>query len=107
MTPPATDTAREFQARRLETWRLSKLWLVLVAVGFAGCYLVSKGDDHSAAGRFLWGLAFFSIAGVAIGRLGFIVRDNYRCPNCDQPQIFAGGVPFDPKVCGLCGAKLK
>ena len=104
---PAPDTATEFQARRLETWRLSKLWLFLTAVGFAGFYLVSKGDDQSAPGRFLCGLVFFSITGIAIGRLGFIVRDNYRCPNCNRPQIYAGGVPIDPRVCRLCGAKLK
>ena len=114
-----TDTVREFQLRRMQTWAAAKPWLLLLVASTVGGLFVGSVTGQSSQKE--W--AFFLLAVVvfiaSVVRLVFIVRALYRCPACGEVPLSGwaqvgsrslgveSGVDLNPVQCSRCGAKLK
>ncbi len=114
-----SDTVREFQLRRKQTWATAKPWLLLLAVSIGVGLFVGDVSDRSSEKEWAIFLGMFVAFFVSILRLVFIVRAQYRCPVCGEvpmsgwallgPSAFGAehGVDLNPSQCSHCGAKLK
>src|SRR5687767_14318827 len=95
-----SEIVKQFQARRRRTWRLTRHWIVLAAIGFAGSfYGEDRWDEFANLVFFL-----FAFAGIAITVL--IVRKHYRCPGCEDIVWTDEGVSLSPTECPHCNARL-
>ena|SRR5688572_11935313 len=102
------EYAAQFRARQVETWRRSKLWLLLMAGGFVGGFFVGSLDGDSPADLWVAGLICFGAVALGIIMLTRVVLHHYRCPNCERPVVHAmDDVPFSPKSCPHCHAALR
>jgi DNA-directed RNA polymerase subunit RPC12/RpoP len=99
-----------FQARRKETWRIIRPWVLVLVPAFAIPFLMF-GFGHKRL-EALWELNLFFgdflVLLITMGRISFAVAKHYRCPACDRmPSVLNRGVPVDPIVCPNCGVRLK
>ena len=104
------DIAREFQKRRETTWNLEKPWVLFMAMGWIGVFIVFNynGFPPDVRAGLFWG-SFLTLV-VTIIRINFIIMRNYRCPSCGKIPMTHGmrnGVMLNPEECPSCGAILK
>lgn len=72
-----------------------------MVLGALGCLLVTFfATQWDAQEALLVGFGGLAMAG------GLVVVVIYRCPECDAVPN-EDGIPFDPKQCQKCGARLK
>ena len=116
--PSRSDSAREFQKRRADTFKTALPWVVLAFIGFVGGAIIGNLNEDSSSARWSAGILFFAMVFVAIWRVVFIFRARYRCPVCGavpmQGDVLLGpmsfgydeGVALNPSRCSKCGAEL-
>jgi len=126
-----------FRRSRRETWKATRVWLLLLAIAAVGCWTpfwlnrdrvhvvdTSRGTRYTLSsqaetmGGFTLGLVSLILGGVAGIGIVFSVRRHYRCPKCNTVPMTAGAqfgsafgirrdVAINPSVCPKCGARLR
>ena len=94
------DIVSLFQARRRRTWRLTRHWIALTAIGFAGVFYGEDRWDEFVNTVFF----IFAFAGIAITVI--LVKKHYRCPACGDVVWTDDGVSISPTECPHCHARL-
>jgi hypothetical protein len=100
MGPSDVGTVREFQRRRATTFRHSKFWIAMAAIGFVGVFAFNKRLDDFLV------FLFFMSAFIGIAVVIFVVKKHYRCPSCEEVVWTYEGVSLNPHECPHCHARL-
>jgi hypothetical protein len=104
-----TDTAKAFQKRRRETFRMAIPLALATAVCFAVILMIGISGFEVPA-LIIPGLAVLTF--FFLSSLILIVSAKYRCPKCNKipwTDCFTeqGGVDLNPEVCSNCHSRLK
>ena len=118
MTSSNDSVAAQFQKNRAVAWTSSKPWIGVAIVGF--CITALTGNSADSAFNLRWGIGMVGMLIViaAIGRLVWIVKHTYQCPNCKKVPMsrnyilgtsfgYEDQVNLDPEACSNCGVRLK
>ena len=94
----SSDSAEEFQRRRLRAGRLATPWILLALAGLLLTGLLAQDKDWYEVAMIVFAACgvFGALVGVSI----------YRCPNCETVPN-EDGIPLNPVRCMKCGAKLR
>lgn len=95
------DFLEEFKKTQRRTWRKSRLWAGLAAIGFVGL-LIGEDRWEESTNAILFALGFAGTAGIIL-----VVRKHYRCPACGEGVWKDGdGIDLLPKECPHCGVRI-
>jgi 4-amino-4-deoxy-L-arabinose transferase-like glycosyltransferase len=114
------DYAAQWNRRRSETWRATRLWLLVALVAGVVMYLGPRGSTRDITeAQFTVQLVCLVVLMISMSVVIFAVRKHYRCPRCEAIPMsswwqsrsggigFRSGVDLFPSVCPTCGAKLR
>lgn len=94
------DTVLDFQARRRETWRIVRPWVVVTVTAFlAMAALFTSNSLFDELWKLIILYGGFLVLLVSIGRISLTVSKLYRCPACGSVPRSRGSVLLDPGDC--------